>query len=110
MQRVLAAEHPDTLAARSSLASCLLYGGKHSEAEAEYRKELSGREHTQGPEHHDTNRCRYLLAMCLCSQHKTAEARKEAAAAHSGLWKVLGNLPADTNNAWALLHNLSNER
>ena len=89
-ERVLGAEHPDTLRIRNSLASALQIQGKYAEAEQEHRAVLAIQERVLGAEHPDTLKSRNRAALALGAQGKHAEAEKEHRALLAIQERVLG--------------------
>ena len=61
-KRVLGAQHPNTLAARHSLAGAYQEAGRVGEAVALYERTLANRERVLGAEHPDTLGARHSLA------------------------------------------------
>ena len=76
-ERVLGAEHPDTLSIRKLLAAALRGQGKNAEAEQEHRAVLKVMERVLGAEHPDTLMSRNNLAGVLRAQGKNVEAEQE---------------------------------
>ena len=95
-ERVLGAEHPDTLQSRNNLAIALRAQGKHAEAEAEHRAVLALRGRVLGAEHPDTLASRNNLAIALRAQGKPAEAEAEHRAVLAVRGRVLGAEHPDT--------------
>ena len=83
-ERVLGAEHSDTLASRGNLANALQAQGRHAEAEQEHRAALKLQERVLGAEHPDTLASRSGLANALQAQGRHAEAEQE----HRAVLKV----------------------
>ena len=77
-QRVLGAEHPDTLTAAGNLAASLSNQGKHDEAEKMQREVLAVEKRVLGAEHPDTLTAAGNLALSLARQGKHDEAEKMA--------------------------------
>jgi tetratricopeptide (TPR) repeat protein len=75
--RLLGAEHPETISCRHKLADALASAGKVAEAEKEYRAVLAMRERAQGPNYYETVTARRSLAGVLMSEDKYEEAEKE---------------------------------
>ena len=100
-ERVLGAEHPETLASRKSVALALQFQGKNAEAEQEYRAVLAIRERVLGAEHPDVFMSCYDLALCLEHQKKLPEALALMQRAETGWAKVLGPEHPDTKDAKA---------
>ena len=89
-ERVLGAEHPDTLSSRMNLALVLLAQGTNPEAQKELRAVLAIRERVLGAEHPDTLMSRNCLALTLQFQGKHAEVEKEHRAVLAIQERVLG--------------------
>lgn len=75
-ERMLGAEHPETLAQRNNLANTLTAAGRAADGEKEHRHVLAIRERLFGAEHMDTLSSRYNLATALLAQGKNTEAEK----------------------------------
>ncbi len=75
-QRVLGAEHPDTITAMNNLAFCTDSQGEHEEAEALYRQVLVLRQRLLGAEHLDTFSTVFYLAACIGAQGQHDEAER----------------------------------
>ncbi len=69
-EKVLGAEHPDTLASMNNLAGVLDSQGKYEEAESMNRQTLARREKVLGEEHPNTLTSMNNLALVLDSQGK----------------------------------------
>ena len=74
--RVLGTEHPDTLAARNSLADVLWREGRYPDAEKLNRETLAISRRVLGPEHPDTLQSMNNLALDLSREGRYAEAEK----------------------------------
>jgi tetratricopeptide (TPR) repeat protein len=95
-ERVLGAEHPDTLSSVNNLA-CLLYRqGKYDEAEPLYRRALQTFERVLGAEHPNTLTSVNNLAFLLESQGKYEEAEPLYRRALEASKQVLGAEHPDT--------------
>ena len=95
-QKVLGAEHPDTLTSVSQLGSVLERQGKYKEAEAMHRRALEGLEKALGAEHPDTLTSVSQLGSVLESQGKYEEAEAMHRRDLEGLEKALGAEHLDT--------------
>jgi tetratricopeptide (TPR) repeat protein len=89
-ERVLGADHPDTLKSRNNLATGLRVQGKNDEAEQEHRAVLKIRERVLGAEHPDILANRNNLGTTLQAQGKSAEAEQEHRAVLKVQERVLG--------------------
>jgi len=98
-ERVLGAEHPDTLQSGHNLANALYAQGKYAEAEKEHRAVLALRERVLGAEHLDNFQSCFNLALCLEDQKKFEEALAFIQRAESGWQKTLGAEHPDTKDA-----------
>jgi tetratricopeptide (TPR) repeat protein len=106
-ERMLGAEHTNSLEARSQLESALFYQGKYAEAETEYRSVLMLREKVLGVEHPDTLETCFNLATCLRDEGKASEAKALAQRAADGARKSLGPQHPDTRKYEQLREELS---
>ena len=95
-ERVLGAEHADTLAARNNLEDALYYQGKYAEDEEQIRILMALKEKALGPEHPDTLKTRNNLGTLLFAEGKYAEAETEFRAVLKLKEKVLGSEDGDT--------------
>ena len=95
-ERVLGAEHPDTLSSRNNLAIVLFSRAKYGEAEKEHRAVLAIFERVLGAEHPDTLGSRNNLAKALFAQGKFADAEAEYRAVLAIFERVLGAEHLDT--------------
>jgi hypothetical protein len=95
-ERVLGAEHRDTLASRNNLASELRAQGKYAGAEAEHRAVLAIMQRVLGAEHPDTLTSRMNIASALYLQAKYPEAEKEYRETVEIKTRVLGAEHPDT--------------
>ena len=73
-ERILGAEHPDTLSSMNNLAVSLESTGRHQEAEDLYRKALQAQERSLGVEHPDTLLSNWNLAILLLRTRRCCEA------------------------------------
>lgn len=89
-QRVLGAEHYETLANQVNLATAMYEQGKYAEAEQEYRAVLKIQVRVLGAEHPDTLAGRNNLASMLDEQGRHAEAEQEHRAVLKLRERVLG--------------------
>jgi tetratricopeptide (TPR) repeat protein len=95
-ERMLGAEHADSLEARSELESALFYQGKYAEDEEQIRVLLALKEKALGLEHPDTLKARNNLGALLFAEGKYAEAETELRAVLELKEKVLGPEHQDT--------------
>ncbi|QGA15967.1 hypothetical protein EYB26_003634 [Talaromyces marneffei] len=89
-EKVLGAEHPDTLSSVGYLGLVLESQGKYEEAEAMHRRALASREKVLGAEHPDTLISVSYLGLVLESQGKYEEAEAMHQRALTGSEKALG--------------------
>ena len=68
MERVLGADHPDTLATRNNLAAAYRAAGRTAEAIPLHERTLADRERVLGPDHPDTLRTRNSSAAAKASK------------------------------------------
>ncbi len=112
-ERVLGAEHPDTLNSVNNLAELLRSQGEYAEAEPLYRRALEGYERVLGAEHPSTLNSVNNLAALLESQGEYAEAEPLLRRALEGYERVLGHDHPNTliirNNLNQLLKQLRGE-
>ena len=73
-ERMHGRDHPDTIAARATLASALRAAGKLKDAIGQYERVLADRERTSGPDHPDTIAARANLAFAYRSAGRMREA------------------------------------
>ena len=73
-ERVLGADHPDTLATRNNLATAYWTAGRTAEAITLYEQTLADRERVLGADHPDTLKTRNNLAAAYRAAGRTAEA------------------------------------
>lgn len=98
-ERVLGADHPDTLNARYGIARMAAARGRYDDAEAAYRQVLQARERVLGADHPDTLNARYGLARIAAAQGRYGEAEaayREVLAAEE---RTLGTDHPDTFRA-----------
>jgi tetratricopeptide (TPR) repeat protein len=95
-ERMLGAEHTDSLEARSQLETALYYQGKYAEDEEQIRLLLSLKEKALGLEHPETLKARNNLGALLFAEGKYAEAETELRAVLELKEKVLGPENRDT--------------
>lgn len=100
-ERVLGAEHPDTLKNRMNLSITLDDQGKHAEAELEKRTVLKVQERVLGTEHPSVALSCYNLALCLEAQQKLPEALPFMQRAEQVWTQVLGPEHPHTKSAKA---------
>jgi len=103
-ERVLGADHPDTLASRHSTAWTMGKQGRYAEAETEYRAVLTAREWVLGTEHPNTLDTRHQIARMVGGQGRYAEAEIEFRAVLAARTRVLG---ADDSNTLATRHSIA---
>jgi tetratricopeptide (TPR) repeat protein len=103
-ERVLGAEHPDTLTSVNNLALLLYDQGKYDEAEPLFRRALEARERVLGPEHPDTLTSVNNLAQLLKSQGNYDEAKPLFRRALEARERVLG---AEHPNTLISVNNLA---
>jgi Tetratricopeptide repeat len=70
-QRVLGADHPQTLQQARALALAILHQNRKSEAEELLRRTLTLQERSLGPTHAETSATRAVLASIIMPRHKT---------------------------------------
>ena len=75
-ERILGADHPDTVWTRHELAWLAACDGHWAEAEAAYRTVLDVRRRTLGCEHADTLMTRHELAWAIANQGRAQEAEQ----------------------------------
>jgi hypothetical protein len=95
-EKVLGAEHEDTLWSKYGLAHALSCQQKHAEAEQLFRQSAQQREKVRGAEHKDTLKSKYRLAVALSNQQKHAEAEQLFRQSAQQREKVLGAEHEDT--------------
>jgi eukaryotic-like serine/threonine-protein kinase len=103
-ERLLGADHLDTVATKGSLAALYHYQGKYDLAEALFKEELAARTARLGADHPDTLHSQHRLALLYRSQAKYALAEtlyKEVLAIRSA------KLGADHLDTVASKHNLA---
>jgi pimeloyl-ACP methyl ester carboxylesterase len=76
-ERILGADHPDTLASQHKLAKAILEQDRWAEAEPLLRSIVARENTVRGPEHSDTMVVRHSLARAILAQHRAAEAEQE---------------------------------
>ena len=74
-ERLLGADHPDTLASRNNLATAYWAAGRMDEAITLDEQALADRERVLGPDHPDTLTSRRNLASVYLAAGRTDEAR-----------------------------------
>jgi hypothetical protein len=89
-EKVLGAEHPDTLTSMNNLAGVLNSQGKYEEAESMNRQTLARREKVLGAEHPDTITSVFCLAHLLANRRRTEESIVHYNRAWTGYSTVLG--------------------
>jgi tetratricopeptide (TPR) repeat protein len=90
LERVLGADHPDTLNARNSLAAAYQLAGQPAEAIPLYELTLAGRERVLGPDHPDTVTSLNNLATAYRDAGRVAEAIPLFGLALAGRERMLG--------------------
>jgi TolA-binding protein len=95
-ERMLGAEHADSLETRSQLEDALYYQGKYAEDEEQIRILLALKEKALGLEHPDTLKTRNNLGALLFAEGKYAEAETEFRGVLKLKEKVLGPEHRDT--------------
>lgn len=95
-ERMLGAEHADSLATRSQLESALYYQGKYAEDEEVIRTLLALKEKVLGLEHPETLKARNNIGALLFAEGKYAEAETEFRTVLKLKEKVLGPEHRDT--------------
>ncbi|HVF73207.1 MAG TPA: tetratricopeptide repeat protein [Chthoniobacterales bacterium] len=95
-EKLLGAEHADTLRSRTRLAYALYRHGKYNEAIAQFRSIVALEERILGPTHPDTLLSRNGLAIALDNSGKPAEAEVEHRRILEIREKVLGPEHPDT--------------
>jgi hypothetical protein len=95
-ERMLGAEHADSLEARSMLETALYYQGKYAEDEEQIRLLLALKEKALGLEHPETLKARNNLGALLFAEGKYAEAETELRAVLDLKENALGPENRDT--------------
>jgi tetratricopeptide (TPR) repeat protein len=95
-ERMLGAEHADSLETRSQLENALYYEGKYAEDEEQIRVLLALKAKALGLEHPETLKARNNLGALLFAEGKYAEAETEFRAVLKLKEKVLGPEHQDT--------------
>ena len=103
-ERILGADHPDTLASRYEIGFTLSKLGRHAEALAEYARVASGREARLGSEHPETLAARQESAYVLGQLGRHAEAHQVYSAV---LVARQGTMGADHPDTLRCRHNLA---
>ena len=103
-ERVLGAEHPDTLTSVNNLAALYRGQGRYAEAEPLYQRAVTVSERVLGPEHPDTLSSVDNLAALYQSQGRYAEAEPLYQRALAASERVLG---AEHPNTLASVNNLA---
>jgi tetratricopeptide (TPR) repeat protein len=98
-ERVLGADHPDTLAARNDLAAAYQAAGRTAEAITLHEQNLADRERVLGADHLDTLNARHNLAASYYEAGRTAEAITLLEQNLADRERVLGADHPDTLNA-----------
>ena len=95
-ERLLGADHPDTLMSRNNLALAYSAAGRTGEATALHEQVLAARERVLGPEHPDTLGSRDNLALAYRAAGRTSEAIALNERALAARERVLGPEHPDT--------------
>jgi tetratricopeptide (TPR) repeat protein len=103
-QRVLGANHPETLTTRHHLATVLTAEGKPAEALAEFRQVLADRQHVLGADHPSTLSTLHEIGRALGAQDKPAAAAAEYRQVLADRQHVLG---ADHPSTLATRHDIA---
>ncbi|EKD33628.1 MAG: hypothetical protein ACD_75C02639G0004 [uncultured bacterium] len=108
-ERVLGAEHPDTLLGMSNLATLLHNKGEHEKAQPLFERALEVQERVLGLEHPDTLWSVNKLAAYFCSNGNFEKAHHLLDRAQEACERILGSEHPDTlysvNILAALFHN-----
>ena len=99
-ERVLGAEHPDTLFTTDSMASLLEEMERYEEAEEYYLKELKGCEKSLGPEASDTLLSLQNFTVFLRNHEKYLEAEKYYALLLERRERANGLIHSGTGSSW----------
>ena len=105
MERVLGADHPDTLAMRNNLANAYRAAGRTAEAITLHEQNLAARERVLGADHPDTLATRNNLALAYRAAGPTAEAITLYDQTLADMERVLG---ADHPDTLTTRNNLAN--
>ncbi|MGA5564392.1 tetratricopeptide repeat protein [Streptomyces platensis] len=95
-ERILGADHPDTLTSRLEAGHALGRLGRHFEAHQIYAEVLAGRERALGPDHPDALSCRHHVARNLGRLGRLEDCRAMAQEVAAARTRVLGALHPDT--------------
>jgi non-specific serine/threonine protein kinase/serine/threonine-protein kinase len=95
-QRVLGADHTDTLLSQYNLASVLRHEGRNGEAESQIRQTLEAQARVLDPNDPDTLASRSLLADILLAEKRPKEAEEFARQAFNDQLRTLGVQHRDT--------------
>ena len=99
LERMLGADHPDTLNARNSLAAAYLSAGRPADAIPLFERALVGLERTQGPNHPDTLASRSNLAAAYQDAGRVGEAILLLRLTVAARERMLGDAHRDTLNS-----------
>jgi serine/threonine protein kinase len=102
-EKILGAEHSDTLSSRDAVARLIARMGRGAQAEEELRSVVAVRERLQGAEHRDTLSSRVSLADAMLRQEKPREAATEIRAVIPVAERVLGVRDSVTLDARTVL-------
>ncbi|MEU8785438.1 serine/threonine-protein kinase [Streptomyces sp. NPDC048637] len=95
-ERLLGADHPDTLTSRLEAGHALGRLGRHFEAHQIYAEVLAGRERALGPDHPDSLSCRHHVARNLGRLGRLEDCRAMAQEVAAVRARVLGARHPDT--------------
>lgn len=95
-ERLLGADHPDTLTSRLEAGHALGRLGRHFEAHQIYAEVLAGRERALGPDHPDALSCRHHVARNLGRLGRLEDCRAMAQEVAAARVRVLGAQHPDT--------------
>jgi tetratricopeptide (TPR) repeat protein len=99
LERMLGADHPDTLNARNSLAAAYLSDGRPADAIPLFERTLVGLERTQGPNHPDTLASQSNLAAAYQDAGRAGEAILLLRLTVAARERMLGDAHLDTLNS-----------
>lgn len=102
-ERLLGADHPDTLTSRLEAGHALGRLGRHFEAHQIYAEVLAGRERALGPDHPDALSCRHHVARNLGRLGRLEDCRAMAQEVAAARARVLGAQHPDTLATYAEL-------
>jgi hypothetical protein len=99
LERMLGADHPDTLNARNSLAAAYVSAGRPADAIPLFERTLVGLERTQGPDHPDTLASQSNLAAAYQDAGRVGEAILLLRLTVAARERMLGDAHPDTLNS-----------